>query len=148
MNQFAQYSTKKPSEFTRLVGVSYGAFMIIRNKLKAELSGYQSENRMRKRGRKSSLSLEDQLLLCLLYMRNYDTLLTLGFQFGISESYAQKRYTFIKMLLLRSLDLPDEQSLRDAIAGDIVAIDVTEQSIERPFEYQESYYSGKKNSIR
>lgn len=148
MSQFAKYTTKKPREFTRLVGVSYGTFMVILKKLREELSRYLSEQPMRKRGRKCSLSLEDQLLLCLLYLRNYDTLLTLGLQFGISESYTQKRYNFIKMLLLRSLDLPDEDALKAAIGGDSVAIDVTEQSIERPFDDQESYYSGKKNSIR
>jgi hypothetical protein len=89
--------------------------------------------------------LADQLLLSLLYMRNYETLLKVGSDFGISESYAQKRYSFIKMLLLRCLDLPDEQSLKDALSGNQVAVDVTEQAIERPLENQEGFYSGKKS---
>lgn len=148
MSQFDKYKVKKPEEFQRLVGVSYGTFTIILTKLTAELSRYRTEKLTRQRGRKCSLSMEDQLLLCLLYLRNYDTLLNLGFQFGISESYAQKRYTFVKMLLLRSLELPDEEALKDAIAGDAVAIDVTEQAIERPLTEQEEYYSGKKNPIR
>ena len=50
-------------------------------------------------------------------------------------------------MLLRCLDLPDEQALKDAIAGNQVAIDVTEQAIERPLENQGEYYSGKKNYI-
>jgi hypothetical protein len=81
-----------------------------------------------------------------LYLRTYDTLLNIGFQFGVSESYAQKRYTFTKMLLLRCLNLPDEQALKDAISGDKVAVDVTEQAIERPLENQKDYYCGKKSS--
>ena len=81
----------------------------------------------------------------MLYLRNYDTLLNIGFQFGISESYAQKRYTFTKMLLLRCLNLPDEEFLKDAIQGHKVAIDVTQQAIERPLQNQEDYYSGKKS---
>jgi hypothetical protein len=48
------------------------------------------------------------------------------------------------MLLLRCLDLPDEQALKEAISGDKVAIDVTEQAIERPLNNQQDYYSGKK----
>ena len=92
--------------------------MCIRDRLRAELLRYRSEKLTRNRGKKCTLSLEDQLLLCLLYLRNYDTLLNLGFQFGISESYAQKRYTFVKMLLLRSIELPDETALKDAIKGD------------------------------
>lgn len=63
------------------------------------------------------MCLADQLLLTLLYLRTYDTLLHIGFQFGVSESYAQKRYTFTKMLLLRCLDSPDEQALKEAILG-------------------------------
>ena len=50
----------------------------------------------------------------------------MGFQFGISDSYAQNRYTFTIMLLLRCLNLPDEEFLKDAIQGHKVAIDVTQ----------------------
>jgi len=130
--------------FSRMVGVSYGTFMLLLAKLEAAFNDYQSEQLTRKRGKKSSMPLADQLLLCLLYLRTYDTFLNLSFQFGISESYAQKRYTFVKKLLLQALDLPDEESLRDAINGEHVAVDVTEQAIERPIENQEQYYSGKK----
>ena len=108
------------------------------------LDKYQSEKPKRKSGKRCSLSLADQLLLTLLYLRTYDTLLNIGFQFGVSESYAQKRFTFTKMLLLRCLDLPNEQALKEAISGDRIAIDVTEQAIERPLEHQQDYYSGKK----
>jgi hypothetical protein len=147
MSQFEKYKQKPPQVFSRLVGVNYGTFTIILGKIELELSKYLNEKPRRKCGVKCTLSLEDQLLLSLLYMRNYETLLKVGSDFGICESYAQKRYTFIKMLLLRGLDLPDEQSLRDAIAGNQVAVDVTEQPIERPIANQGDYYSGKKSCI-
>lgn len=145
MSQFDKYIQKPPAVFTRMVGVSYGTFSIILEKLEITFNAYQNEQPTRKRGKRCALSLADQLLLTMLYLRNYDTLLNIGFQFGISESYAHKRYTLIRMLLLRSLDLPDEESLKDAIQGNKVAIDVTEQAIERPLQNQEDYYSGKKN---
>jgi Helix-turn-helix of DDE superfamily endonuclease len=147
MSQFDKYKQKPPAVFTRMVGVNYGTFSILLEKLQKAFISYQNEQKTRKRGKRCSLSLHDQLLLTLLYLRNYDTLLNIGFQFGISESYAQKRYTFTKNLLLRCLDLPDEQALKDAISGDKVAVDVTEQAIERPVENQQDYYSGKKNII-
>ncbi len=84
--------------------------------------------------------------MCILYLRDYATFIKLGLQFGISESYAQKRYEFSKMILLRCLDFPDETSLKEAIETNLIAIDVTEQAIERPVENQEEYYSGKKTS--
>jgi len=147
MSQFELYKQKPPMVFTRLVGLNYGTFTIILGKLELEQKKYLNEKPRRKSGLKCTLSLADQLLLSLVYMRNYETLLKVGSDFGISESYAQKRYTFIKMLLLRCLDLPDEQSLKDAISGNQVAIDVTEQAIERPSVNQEDFYSGKKSCI-
>ena len=101
---------------------------------------------MRQRGRKSSLSVADQLLLTLLYLRQYHTFLQLGELFDISESYAQKRYTFTVKMLLRALDLSNEQALT---GNDLTLLmDVTEQEIERPVKKQRSFYSGKKNGIR
>lgn len=100
----------------------------------------------RRQGRKSSLNLPNQLLICILYLRNYDTFINLGMQFGISESYAQKRFNFTKMILLRCLELPDELSLKDTLQTNLVAVDVSEQPIERPVKHQEKYYSGKKNT--
>jgi hypothetical protein len=144
MSQYDKYKQKPPAVFTRMVGVNYGTFTIILEKLQVVYHKYQSEKPKRRSGKSCSLSLADQLLLALLYLRTYDTLLNIGFQFGISESYTQKRYTFIKMLLLRCLDLPDEQALKEAISGDKIAVDVTEQAIERPLKNQQDYYSGKK----
>lgn len=146
MSQLEKYKQKPSTVFTRLVGVNYGTFTIILEKIETENQKYLAEHAKRKCGIKTSLPLAEQLLLSLLYMRNYETFLKLGHEFGISESYAQKRYTFIKMLLLRSLDLPDEQALKATISGKKIAIDVTEQAIERPVDKQEDYYSGKKSS--
>lgn len=66
---------------------------------------------MRQRGLKSSLTIEDQLLLTLIYLRQYHTFLQLGELFSISESYAQKRYTFISKRLMKALDIPNDKSL-------------------------------------
>jgi len=148
MSQFEIYKHKPATVFTRLVGVNHGTFAIILAKVESEYKKYLNEKPKRKSGVQCSLSLADQLLLTLLYMRNYETLLKIGSDFGISESYTQKRYTFIKKLLLRCLDVPDEQSLKDAISGNQIAIDVTEQAIERPLKNQEDYYSGKKKRTR
>lgn len=63
----------------------------------------------------------------------------------MSESYAQKRYTFISKRLLKALDLPNEKDL--TIENLKLVADVTEQEIERPQKEQQSYYSGKKRNI-
>jgi|688.fasta_scaffold674190_1 hypothetical protein len=146
MDIFATYKTKKPEVFLRLVGMNIGTFQIILEKFRKEIELYKSEHWSRTKGKKCSLSVENQLLLCILYLRDYATFIKLGLLFGISESYTQKRFVFSKMILLRCLDLPNEASLKQTIETNLIAIDVTEQVIERPVENQQEYYSGKKTS--
>lgn len=147
MSVFEKYKMKKPAEFTRLVGVNYGTFEIILAKLEVEIEAYKNKKPMRKRGIKTScLTLADQLLLTLLYLRQYHTFLELGEKFSISESYAWKRYRFIHQRLLKALDLPRDKELTGERLKALA--DVTEQEIERPSSKQKSYYSGKKKDIR
>ena len=146
MSLFEKYKMKKPAEFTRLVGVNYGTFEIILTRLESEIIRYKQAKPMRGRGLKSSLTLADQLLLTLIYLRQYHTFLQLSEMFSISESYAQKRYTFISKRLMKALDLPNDKLLTtDSLK---LVVDVTEQEIERPVQKQKSYYSGKKSDIR
>lgn len=148
MDVYKTYKEKSPEVFKRLTGVNMGTFSIILKKYKEELEVYKDEKMFRRQGKKSSFSIENQLLMCFLYLRNYDTFINLGMKFGISESYAHKRFEFSKMILLRCMNVPDELSLKDALQTNLIAIDVSEQSIERPVKRQEDYYSGKKNSIQ
>jgi hypothetical protein len=82
-----------------------------------------------------------------MYLRQYACFINLGLQFGISESYCQKRYVYIRKILVKVLDLADNELLTTDKFTKLVAIDVTEQAIERPLDKQETYYSGKKNAI-
>lgn len=143
MSLFEKYKLKRPAEFTRLVGVNYGTFQIILKKLENEITLFKQQKPMRQRGLKSSLTIADQLLLTLIYLRQYHTFLQLGEMFSISESYAQKRYCFISKRLLKTLDLPNDKDLTTENLK--LVADVTEQEIERPQKEQKSYYSGKKS---
>lgn len=145
MSMFEKYKLKRPTEFTRLVGVNYGTFQIILEKLENEITHYKNQKPMRQRGLKSSVPIADQLLLTLIYLRQYHTFLQLGEMFSISESYAQKRYTFISARLMKALDLPNDKTLTSENLK--LVADVTEQEIERPVKGQKSYYSGKKSGI-
>ena len=147
MSVYESYKIKKSAEFTRLVGVNYGTFQIILQKLEVEIERYKNAKPMRKRGIKtSSLSVADQLVLTFLYLRQYHTFLQLADMFGISESYANKRYHFINKRLMKVLDIPNDNGL--SLKNLNLVADVTEQEIERPLSEQKSYYSGKKSDIR
>ena len=146
MDVYASYKNEKAEVFQRLVGVNKGTFSIILEKFILKKAKYMNEKKFRLRGTKCSLSAENQVLIYLLYLRNYDTYLVLGKQFGISESYAHKRCAFTKKILMRALECPDEASLKSNIETNLVAVDVCEQLIERPLQGQKEFYSGKKST--
>lgn len=139
--------SQKPSEFLRLSGINYTAFTILLCKVEAHILANKAAKPISKRGRKSKLSIGLQLLLALMYIRQYSCFITLGLQFNISESYCQKRYVYIRKILMEILELPNNELLTTDKFTKLTAIDVSEQPIERPLDKQESYYSGKKNAI-
>jgi hypothetical protein len=139
--------SQKPSEFLRLSGINYTAFTILLSRVESHIAAHKIAKPISKRGRKCKLSVGLQLLLTLMYLRQYACFINLGLQFGISESYCQKRYVYIRKILVKVLDLADNELLTTDKFTKLVAIDVTEQAIERPLDKQETYYSGKKNAI-
>jgi hypothetical protein len=94
MSLFEKYKMKKPAEFTRLVGVNYGTFQIILTRLESEIIRYKQAKPMRQRGLKSSLTLADQLLLTLIYLRQYHTFLQLSEMFSICGKLCSKTLHF------------------------------------------------------
>jgi uncharacterized protein YjaG (DUF416 family) len=91
--------------------------------------------------------MENQLLLTLLYLRDYPTFIKLGQQFGISESYANKIYPKISAMVVKILHVKNRQALFEKNIETLI-IDVTEPPIERPLTGQKAYFSGKKKDIR
>jgi hypothetical protein len=144
MKPWAKMQDVSEAEFLRHVGISRDQFDTILQKVKAYIKAEQQRNRLKLRGLKTTeLPVEDRLLLTLYYLRHHPTFLNLGDVFGISESYANKRYHEYRDLLVKVLRLPGHKALLDENWMAIV-IDVTEQPIERPQKKQRSWYSGKK----
>ncbi len=144
MTPYAQLSTNKPEEFLRTVGMLLEDFLHLYRKLKVYLGEQKNINPLTRRGRKDSkLTLEDRLLLTLYYIRHYPTFINLAAIFDISESYCHKIYTRTARVLAKVEKLPSRKALlEDPTAS--VAIDVSEQPIERPVKDQKAYCSGKK----
>ena len=136
-----------PEKFQRTVGVSPEIFLLIVSTVSQAIKQEKKENLMRQRGRKSSISLENKVLLFFYYLRDYPTFIKLGQQFGISESYANKIYHSILNMVVQCFKLPNRKVLLEG-NHEKVLIDVTEQQIERPVNNQKAYYSGKKKDIR
>ena len=86
---------------------------------------------MKKRGQKSQLRLLERLLLTFTYLRCNPTFARLGSEFGTSASYANKIYHQILDVLSKVLPMKSRKHLLDGNL-ETIAIDVTEQPIERP----------------
>ena len=137
---------KKPAEFLRTTGVNYATFTLILEKVEVYVKQFKEQTPISRRGRKPSLGLSQALLLTLLYMRQYHTFLSLGQAFSVSESYAHKRYCYLRGILTKVLDMP--AGLLAPTGPLKVAVDVSEQPVEHPLKGQRGYYSGKKKTYR
>lgn len=131
-------------QFRRKIGIRRRTFRQLVKRIQADEAQERQCHPLTRRGQKSRvLTLEEKLLLTLVYLRHYCTFDDLGDRFGISESYAQKLYHRYLDRLVQHLRLPGKKALLDQ-GLQAILLDVTEQPIERPVKGQRSYYSGKK----
>ena len=90
---------------------------------------------MRNFGRPTTLSRADQLLMTLMYWREYRTEFHIGLTYGVSESTVCRTIKKVENALIQSkqFHLPGKKALQpsDTIL-EIVLVDATEQPIERP----------------
>jgi hypothetical protein len=130
---------QNPQKSTRLIGVDMEIFDFILGKVQEYLSQKKSDNPISNRGLKARLSIENQLLLTFIYLKSYPTFFDLGFQFGISESYASRIFHKYREILHQIIGLKSKKKITINDCKKII-VDVTVQPVERPIEKQEEYY--------
>ena len=87
-----------PKYCTRLFGIRFELFETILGKVQQKENEYLLKNPLSNRGLEGEFSLRNQLLLTFKYLRQYPTFLSLGFSYGISESYANKIFHSFRQL--------------------------------------------------
>lgn len=119
------FHTLTDAQFKRVLGISRTTFA----ELLSHLRTFKS-----RRGRPCTLSAESQLTLSLTYWRDYPSLLTLGTQYGISETSAWRVVRRVEDRLMHSglLSLPKTPSGSGAENPVVTLVDATEIPIERP----------------
>jgi hypothetical protein len=93
------------------------------------------EQGLRNFGRPPKLRRSDQLLLTLMYWREYRTEFHIGLTYGISESAVCRTIKKIEKTLMKSeqFHLPGKRAFQCGNMGfEIILVDATEQPIERP----------------
>jgi len=130
----------KPSDFKRLCGVSKETFAAMREVVR-------ERKRQTRRGRKSNLSVENQLLLTLSFWREYRTLFHLGRDWGLHESNVSRLVRRIEDILIGSgkFSLPGKKRLLEAEAIKYTIVDVTEREVERPKKNSDSFIRARKS---
>ena len=116
----------KESDFKRLTGVQRETFEQMLKVI---------EKSWRDFGRPTKLSRADQLLMTLMYWREYRTEFHIAQSYGISESTVCRTLQKVENALVRSgkFRLPGKKALQASdTAFEVVLVDVSEQPIERP----------------
>ena len=123
---YADLKSKPDAIFKRLTGVQPATFLEMCQALETHLSV---------RGRKPKHSLEDRLLLTLMYWREYRTFVHIGQTYGLSESAVCRTVHAVETALLRSgqFTLPGKKALtKSDVAFAVIVVDATECPVERP----------------
>jgi hypothetical protein len=137
------YLNLKPSHFQRRFGIKIQTLKAMVN----AWENFKSENQKDRRGRRTILTLEEQVLVALEYWREYRTYFHIGTSWGVSESTICRIVTDIESTLMKTgkFRIPGKKALlKDSDYPEIVVMDVTETAIERHKKKQKIYYSGKK----
>lgn len=101
MSDILNYIEKNPQETQRLIGLKYEQLQqLIQNAelLHREKQAFLESKKVRiivgGGGRKPKLSIKEQIILTLVYLRHTRTFQLLGIQFGVSESTANDTFNY------------------------------------------------------
>jgi hypothetical protein len=131
----------KATDFKRLTGVERAAF--------EQMLGVV-EKGLRDFGRPPKLSRADQLLMTLMYWREYRTEFHIAQSYSLSESTVCRTIRKIEDVLVRSgkFRLPGRKALQPSdTLFEVVLVDVSEQPIERPKKAKIGITAAKRSNI-
>lgn len=134
------------SQFQRLTGVKRGTFEKMCFIIKTVK---QQKRKHPNRGKPSKLSVEDRLLMMLMYLREYRTFMHIAADYGISESQCWRIVTELESILIESnaFSLPGKKALtKSDVNWSVVLVDVSESPVERPKKNSGSIIQGKRKS--
>src|SRR4028118_1455618 len=112
------------------------------------LEQFRLENPQDKRGRRSALTLEEQVLVALEYWREHRTYFHMGTNWGVSESTICRIVTNIESTLMKTgkFGIPGKKALFKGFGHpEVVVMDVTETAIERKKKHKKYYSENKKH---
>ena len=138
---------KSKSQFQRLTGLKPSTF----EKMLFIIKTVKEQRRKHpNRGKAPKLSIEDQLLMMLMYHREYRTFLHIAADYSISEAQCWRIVTDLEDMLIQSqaFRLPGKKALTKAtVKWSVVLVDVGESPVERPKKNNGSITPAKRSDI-
>jgi transcriptional antiterminator len=131
----------RKEKFKRLTGVKKETFVKMLNVLETELRDF---------GRPPKLSRADQLLMTLMYWREYRTQFHIAETYEVSEATVSRTIKKVEDTLMQSgqFNLPGKKALQDSeTIIEVIVVDVTEQPIERPKKSKNEPTAAKRSGI-
>jgi Helix-turn-helix of DDE superfamily endonuclease len=132
----------KDTDFKRLTGVQRETFAEM---LKVVEKG------LRDFGRPPKLSRADQLLMTLMYWREYRTEFHIAQSYGVSEATVCRTLRKVEDVLVRSkkFRLPGKKALQPSdTVFEVILVDASEQPVERPKKARKRTTLAKRSDIR
>jgi len=128
--KYNQIKNLPDEQFRRLTGVKRTTFEKM-----LEILLEADRKKKAKGGRKNKLSIEDQLLMVLEYIREYRTYFHIAKSYGVSESAAFKTVRWVEDTLIKHPDfaLPGRKALlKSNMEYEVLLVDASETPVERP----------------
>jgi hypothetical protein len=134
-------------QFQRLTGVKRQTFEQMLTVINEDNA---SKRKHPKRGKPPKLSVEDQLLMMLMYLREYRTFFHVAVTYGISEGQCFRIIRKLESILIGSkvFHLPGRKALlQNDMQWEVVVVDVGESPVERPKKNNDSIIPAKRKDI-
>lgn len=132
-------------DFKRLTGIKKSTF-----KKMIEILRREEKIKKSKGGKPSVTQLEDKLLMALEYWREYRTYFHISISYGISEAQCFRNIKWIEDVLIKdgTFALPSRKELLASENEiEVIVIDASEHTIERPKKNKENTIQGRKRDI-
>ena len=129
MDNQARIARLKEKEYRKIFGVTKPIFEQMLGILEKT---FQEEHR--RGGHPPKLSVLDKLIIMLCYYREYRTMESIAFDYGVTKSTVYESIRWAEESLMKSnkFSLPSKKALIEDLDIEVVFVDATECEIERP----------------
>jgi len=136
--------------FKRLTGVEPKTFKLMAKEIRIHEEKI-NKKKGNKRSRPFKLSVEDRILMMLMYYREYRTQFHIGETYGLHESNVGKNIKLIENILkkCKKFKLPGKEKLAGSNHQyEVIIVDATESPIERPKKNSTSIIQGRRKNTQ